>query len=398
MKTFGRNLLLILASTLVCGLVVEIGMRIAGISYPVLGIMDEHRGFAGAPDAEGWQTAEGRAYIVMNGDGLRDREHALAKPPDTLRIAVLGDSYAQALQVDIAETFWSILERDLNSCPALSAQTVEVINFGVGGYSTAQELLTLRHQAWKYDPDVVLLAFLSGNDLGDNTREIRTSATVPYFILKDGELVLDNSYRDTAFNVKIALGYDRLINILNKLRIVQVIKEARRVLPAVLSPGDEQSPGRYPPEIFNDGLQHAVYAPPRNAAWAKAWEVTEAILAQTVKEVREGGADFWLVHLTNGIQVHPDTDVREAFRRHLGLSDLRYPNRRLAALAERLDIPLVDLADPLAEHAAANSVYLHGFSGSEGRGHWNAEGHKAAGRVIAESMCEAFSQGKETDR
>jgi len=53
------------------------------------------------PGAEGWWSKEGGAYVRINNGGLRDREHAKAKPTNALRIAVLGDSYAEALQVPI---------------------------------------------------------------------------------------------------------------------------------------------------------------------------------------------------------------------------------------------------------------------------------------------------------
>jgi hypothetical protein len=118
-------------------------------------------GAALIPNTEGWWRREGEAYIRINSAGLRDREHAIAKPPNTLRIAILGDSYAEAFQVPMERAFWSVLERTLAGCQALNGQDVEVINFGVSGYGTAQ---TLRHRVWPYHPDIVVLAFAAGND------------------------------------------------------------------------------------------------------------------------------------------------------------------------------------------------------------------------------------------
>jgi hypothetical protein len=63
---------------------------------------------------------------------LRDREHDHAR---TLRIAVLGDSFAEALQITMEEAFWSV---ELQGCPSLAGREPEVINFGVSGYGTAQ--------------------------------------------------------------------------------------------------------------------------------------------------------------------------------------------------------------------------------------------------------------------
>ncbi|MGH7286809.1 MAG: SGNH/GDSL hydrolase family protein, partial [Myxococcota bacterium] len=133
---------------------------------------DPVRGASHRPGARGWYSYEGRGWVEINSAGLRDREHALAKPAGTLRIAVLGDSYAEAMQVDREATFWAVAERELAQCPALAGRAVEAINFGVSSYGTSQQLETLRHFVWDYDPDVEVVAFLTGNDYRNNVREL----------------------------------------------------------------------------------------------------------------------------------------------------------------------------------------------------------------------------------
>ena len=93
------------------------------------------------------RTEAGRTFVRTSSAGLRDREHTVDKPPGTVRVAVLGDSFAEAFQVAADQTFWVVLERELGRCPAYAGRAVEEINFGVGGYGTAQELLILRDQA-----------------------------------------------------------------------------------------------------------------------------------------------------------------------------------------------------------------------------------------------------------
>ena len=56
----------------------------------------------------------------------------------------------------------------------------------MSNYGTAQELLTLRQCVWRYDPDLVLLAFFTGNDVWDNSRALKNDPEVPYFSLEDG--------------------------------------------------------------------------------------------------------------------------------------------------------------------------------------------------------------------
>src|SRR5437660_1889096 len=173
-QTLLGKLLLIVVGLFVGLLVCELILRVAGYSRPNLYMSDWDRGVVLRPGAEGWWTKEGGAYVRINSDGLRDREHAKAKPANTVRIAVLGDSYAEALQVPMRKKFWATMEAKLRECKPLQGQNVEVINFGVSGYGTAQELLTLRQKVWNYAPDVVLLTVTTLNDISDNSMLLST--------------------------------------------------------------------------------------------------------------------------------------------------------------------------------------------------------------------------------
>lgn len=88
--------------------------------------------------------------------GYRDRDHTPAKPPGTYRIAVLGDSIAAGYRIPRTEdTFPALLERRLRA----ARRPVEVLNFGVTGYNTAQEVETLRARGLAFAPDLVLVAY-----------------------------------------------------------------------------------------------------------------------------------------------------------------------------------------------------------------------------------------------
>jgi hypothetical protein len=147
----------LVAAALVAGcFATEVGLRLAGFSHASLYVYDERRGWTLRPGIENRvRTEAGQSFVRTSSAGLRDREHSLAKPPRVVRVAVLGDSFAEALQVAAEQTFWAVLERELGRCPAYAGLTVEVMNFGVGGYGTAQELLMLQDQALEYRPDLV---------------------------------------------------------------------------------------------------------------------------------------------------------------------------------------------------------------------------------------------------
>lgn len=92
--------------------------------------------------------------------------------------------------------------------------------------------------------------------------------------------------------------------------------------------------------------------------------------------------------LSNPDQVHPDVQHRQALARQLGVPDLLYPDRRIQALAKREDTEVLSLAEPLATYAEQHNVFLHGFQNSKlGKGHWNAAGHRLAGKLMSERIC-----------
>jgi hypothetical protein len=392
------NVAIIFGSIAIGIFLFEIGLRLVGISYPSFYKTDEYRGYALRPGAEGWSRSEGEAYIKINSVGLRDREHTKVKPANTIRLAILGDSYAEANQVSIQDTFWAVLERNLAKCPFLSGREVEVINFGVSGYGTAQELMTLRHKVWDYSPDIVVLAFLTGNDVTDNFRAFGADPLRPYFEYKNGDLVLDDGFRkEVAYRARQTLLASVGYWAINYSRVVQIINAAQHKFFAYF---------REKPEIQDQdksideelGLDSKIYLEPSDQDWRDAWQVTGRLIVLMRDEVKKHEADFWVVTLSNAIQVHPDPSVRQAFMQRLGVSTLFYPDLRIKALGAREGFPALNLAQKFQLYAEQHGVFLHGFHPNLGRGHWNARGHRLAGEVIADNLCEDFLKKQNTGR
>jgi HEAT repeat protein/lysophospholipase L1-like esterase len=98
--------------------------------------------------ATGWPPWED-----YNSDGLRDREHAVEKPPGLRRVACLGDSVTLGYGIRPQEAWPQVLEDLLDA----RGQRTEVFNVAFGGWSTRQELIAYRRLARKYRPDQVLL-------------------------------------------------------------------------------------------------------------------------------------------------------------------------------------------------------------------------------------------------
>jgi lysophospholipase L1-like esterase len=368
----------------------ELGLRSIGYSSPTFQRRHPVFGTQFKPYAEGWHRLEGKAWIEINDRGFRDISHSFAKPADTYRIGILGDSYTAAQQVELENAFPRIVERRLNEMLKSSGRAIEVINLGCSGYGTAEELLVWRHEAVKYDLDLVLVAFLTGNDITDNSPKLQPRPR-PYFYIQDDDLVLDNSFREsseylsrTGFKARV------LYWLLDHSRVAQLVNTARIgwTQRAATAPGN----GAH----FEDaGLNADVYREPQDEDWRFAWQITEVLLKQLNQEVQDHGARFGLVTLSNSSQVTPDEDRRRALIERLEGANLFYPDERLAAFCAARSIPCLTLAPKLWAIAKKSGEPLHGFGPSLDHGHWNERGHEAAGRLIADWVAETFLQSAE---
>lgn len=411
LRRFAAKGMVVLLGLLFGCLVAEIGLRIVGYSYPIFYKTDAERGYTPIPYLEGWSWPENKIYVRYNSAGFRDVEHSKAKPANTIRIAVLGDSYAEGRQVDLDSTFWRVIQQKLNRSPALTGKNVEVINFGVNGYGTVEELLTLRQRVWEYSPDVVLLTVTLYNDITDNYRPFKRADELPYFNLDGDRLIYDDSFlqspeyhwHDSAlFGAWMVLhNHSRLVQLLHHAQFairtrLQAWKEQRRLAETQRS-HDAVKPAQSPQittASLTDavGIQNMVYREPDDAYWNEAWQVTEALIRQIDREVTEHGAKFMVATLSSDIQVYPDPAVRQALMKLAVVNDLYYPNRRLQALAERENIPFLDIAEPMQLAADKDRTFFHGFGKEIGNGHWNESGHRFAGELMAQKLEEIISR------
>ncbi len=376
-----KSSLIVLTSLFVGLLLCEVILRVAGLSWPIFYQQSDDLGGELRPGASGIWTVEGNGSIKINSDGLRDEEHSEIKPKDVWRIAILGDSYAEALQVDLDETFWSIMENELVECPKFSSKKVEAINFGVSGYGTGQQLITLRKKVWKYEPDMVLLAVTTGNDIRNNSKKLEPKKMRPFFNRDGNKLVLDNSFTDLLKPSWLEFFMDKA----KKFRLYQMM---RYVQLAINNGSDELDEATENNSFQEMGLDKHVFAPPKDEIWIDAWWITEKLISQMHKEVVDNGSKFFVVSLTSGIQVNPDPLAREDFAAALGVEDLSYPDKRLAALSELEGFSFLSLLEPFIDYADLKKEFLHGFSNAKlGTGHWNQRGHELAGSLIAKDIC-----------
>ena len=153
----------------------------------------------------------------------------------------------EALQVPVEQRFTELTEATLNANKCLGAARTEVLNFGISGDGTAQELLILRHQRLAVLPDLVVLFVMTANDIRNNSEKLENDDGRPYFVLENGGLVLDNSFRTSPSHLKTwweRLGY----RVIDYSRLGQLAYKARgtwqkrqRISQTVKTFGDPQA-------------------------------------------------------------------------------------------------------------------------------------------------------------
>jgi hypothetical protein len=110
--------------------------------------------------------SEGFSRTYISGLGLVDEEAPLNPEPGMKRIAFLGDSKTEALQVPDQDRFCRLIESASNKDGQTCCQT---INFGTSSYGPLVECLQYLKLVRRFKPDVTVLVYNYGdvNESGD---------------------------------------------------------------------------------------------------------------------------------------------------------------------------------------------------------------------------------------
>ncbi len=145
-----------------------------------------------------WEYRPGGSWaeLSMNRWGFRDRDYETpVKPPDSYRIAFIGDSVTLGLGVAAEEVF---VRRFEDAANALGLQrTVQALNFSVDGYNTVQIYEMLRTKALAFTPDKVVYALC----LNDFDFEDASGEKILYFRKPDSFLMktIERVYRQRIY-------------------------------------------------------------------------------------------------------------------------------------------------------------------------------------------------------
>jgi len=141
---------------------------------------DAQLGWSQIPNVVTQSTTGNRTVSVRhNSLGLREKELNEDAPGGTF--VFLGDSMVWGLDAEVGERFTDLLQHQLPQH--------RMVNAGVLGFGTDQELLLVQRLWNRLMPQVVVLTFSNDNDRDDNTSSLRYQTNYkPYFVqVAEGE-------------------------------------------------------------------------------------------------------------------------------------------------------------------------------------------------------------------
>lgn len=331
-------------------LAAELGLRAAKLGAPAWYQPDERLGWTLRPYAHGHEHG---TYSRVSAAGMRDARHRVDKREGAFRIAVLGDEYSEAIAVPLRSTWWRRLPLELAQCGFHAERRIEVLNFAVAGYSTAQQSIVLETAVMRYRPDLVLVQFSQGDDVRENAKALASRHDRPFFVRDagDGRLRLDESFTELAdFERRAQFRYQVARELADRSRTLQLVGRFGLVKDAHADPV----------------AALAALEPPRDARWQEAWAVTGALLERMADFAGRNGAALAVVAVPHPLEL----------ARRLG-----YAEARLAEIGRRSAIPVIALAD-----AMRGELY-------SADGGWTPAGHERAARAVAAGLCAAAPAG-----
>jgi len=378
-SVLGRGLLLSGISLLVVFLIAETVTRIV-YHPPNLGRViqfDENLGWSLKPNSRlrSVDLVRGFDYVIdVNSFGMREREFDRNK--STTRILAIGDSFTFGTGVEVQWRFSDVMNRVLRD-------DVEVLNAGVPGWGTDQEVIHYETVARKLRPDVVILTIMMANDIVNNVLDhlMLRSAPKPRFVMESGALRLEKvdvasptgqsrrSFRSMLKHSRFLVFIKRRIDILN-------FKRHARVAAVSADSGVEEGWIPYYPSNWS------VYEREYRPEMADGWRVTEALIARLAARCDEDGAK--LVVFAFPLKYEVDDEWRGVLYKRTAVDSTRYhpatPYRRLIEFGAANGIDVIYPLDEFREAAARQPQYFRVD------GHPNRAGNLTAARVLLRAL------------
>ena len=366
-----------------------------------------------------------RSFVEIDDQGLRDdKPHSYAKPDGVYRVLLIGDSFTEGFTVDLDEHFAPDLERRLT---AAAGAPVEVLNSGVSAWGNGQELLYYSLEGSRFSPDLVVLLFNPGNDIGENVpglgRPEPSLADQPSYSLQAGALKLENfpvrnlrkmpgsddpledflerrthffpALRSLSVNLGKAIGWrpEGRKQPLGKRARERPIAGPPPAAPAEVVAVDARSASAPPTAaapVPTATPASGVREPPMNLPfaieklsprWEDAWRLTRAIVREMRRQVEAKDTRFAVAIVPSKYSVAGKIRKWNNGQEQVDI-DPALPDRRSQQFLESEGIATCPLLPAFRAHFEATG--RHGFHRYDI--HWNPEGHAIVAEELASCL------------
>jgi lysophospholipase L1-like esterase len=269
-----------------------------------------------------------------NDDGFRDYNHSLHKPDGSRRIAIIGDSVTAGLWInDDTKVYPAVMEKHLQNL----GFSVDVMNLGVAGYNTQQEVEMLKDKGLKFNPDLVILAYCLNDRFNDD------GGIYGFLLAEEQQAQKDRN------QVNIA----RLNSVLQKSDLIRFLRFG------LFKPGKKAGPAPGDGEQFNKDTVSEYFAELKRLSTKNSFEVLVFIFP-----------DFG----------HHDENLKN-YATYQFLKD----HENIINLAKSHGFAYLDLFDIMQK--CHNQL---GYPVSYDRYHLNPAGSQCAGRAMAEHVAQMW--------
>ena len=354
------------------------GARISwSIPHPVLG-------WRFTPNREYWFFEENTHPVTWrtNRFGWKDKEWHEVKKPGVVRIAALGDSYVEALQLEPEKNFLSLGESHLRSRYGLES---EWMNFGRSGFTQTEEWWVLQNEILKFQPDAVLVFFFPVNDIDDIAPDTTLDPIRPYYKPgPEGELLLDTSFRETSeFRIKAWINaikhHSAFVSLLTqRYTILKRQMRARAKIPVYETPDTQIA--RY----------LSLCTPKPDPLHAANYALNKKLLAEMAALLKSRDIVMVLVVLDIPAYI-PEIEAR--YKALEPAFDPLFFEHDLENFARQHGIEFVGLQSLFRKNYVqtgplhfSNRAPIKYWEYGAHSGHWNYEGHELVARALSEKL------------
>ena len=257
-----------------------------------------------------------------NSLGLRNKEIS-PKESNTYRILYLGDSLVWSGETSRGKLYTEVIENNLNNLDSLTK--VEVINAGIPGYTTYQELEFLKIYGLEMAPDMVILGFV----FNDVFYKYLSKPTKESILGREPEIQLHR------FDVDKLPG-----KLFSRSYVAHRAFYSFEVLYKKIS-GKPLFPFEYRTDFY--------------LAWKKfGWRTTKKLLMEmkSLLEVR---------NIAFRIVIYPISDQTDPTYLEIDRNYVLYPQKMIKSICQDLEIPFLDLTEFLEQEGGRSLFkdYLH---------------------------------------